>query len=150
LLLTQMVKRRGGHVIGTTSTEEKAETARSAGADVVLHYDEVADRVRKITAHGVDVAYDAVGAETFRSSLRALKPRGTLVGYGFSTGQTPEAVEPGRLGRKGLYLTWMLLPLFVETREDLLRRSHELFGWLADGSLRVTVGGRYPLADARQ
>jgi NADPH2:quinone reductase len=150
LLLTQMAKLRGASVIGTTSTKAKAEIARSAGADVVLRYDEVPDRVREITGLGVDVAYDAVGAETFRASLRALRPRGTLVGYGFSTGHPPESVEPGRLGRKGLYLTWMLLPLFVETREELMRRSTELFGWIADGSLRATIGARYPLTDARQ
>src|SRR5213078_3567816 len=75
LLLTQIVKLRGGRVVATTSSEEKAELARTAGADEVIGYDEVPE-------HAFEVVYDGVGQATFDSSLAALRPRGMLVLYG--------------------------------------------------------------------
>lgn len=147
-LLTQMVKLRGGHVLGTTSTEEKGEIAIQAGADAVIRYADVPDRVREITGGGVAAAYDAIGEETFSDSLRCLATGGTLVGYGSATGNNPLPLDPLRLGRKGLYVTWMLLPTYVATRSELLRRASEIFDWISSGQLSVTIGGRYQLGEA--
>jgi NADPH:quinone reductase len=148
-LLTQVVKLRGGRVIGTVSTEQKAEVARAAGADAVLRYEEVPDAVQQLTGGaGVAAVYDGVGGATFDASLASLRPRGMLVVYGTSSGPTP-ALEIPRLNSGGsLYVTRPTVVHYTATREELRARTDEVFGWVASGQLRVSIGGRYPLADA--
>lgn len=149
LLLCQMVKLRGGRVIATTSTPEKAELARAAGADETLGYDGFAERVKALTGgEGVAVAYDSVAKDTFEGSLAALARRGTLALFGMASGPVP-AFELERLRAGSKYVTRPGLPDFVATREELVWRADELFGWIAAGQLDVRVGGRYPLAEAR-
>ena len=92
LLLVQIAKQRGAFVIGTVSTEEKAELAREAGADEVILYTQAdfeAETLRITEQQGVDVAYDSVGLTTFDKSLNCLKPRGYLVLYGQASGRVP-------------------------------------------------------------
>ena len=150
LLLTQMVKARGGRVIATTSNEEKAALARAAGADETIGYDGFADRVRDLTGGaGVAVVYDAIAATTFHDSLASLRRRGTLVLYGMASGPV-EPYDPERLRDGSLYLTRPGLPDYTATREELLARAGDVLGWVADGSLDVRIGERYPLADARR
>jgi NADPH2:quinone reductase len=150
LLLTQLVKRRGGRVIATTSTPEKAELARAAGADHTIAYDGVAERVRELTdGRGVAVVFDSVGRTTFHESLRALRRRGTLVLFGAASGP-PEPYEPEELRRGSLYLTRPGLPDYTATREELLERAADVLDQVADGTLDVRIGARYPLADARR
>ncbi|HEY7078009.1 MAG TPA: quinone oxidoreductase [Solirubrobacteraceae bacterium] len=150
LLLTQMVKLRGGRVIATTSSAEKAELARGAGADETLGYDGFADAVRELTGgRGVAVAYDAVGAATFEGSLAALRRRGTLVLYGQASGPVPP-FDLERLRAGSLYVSRPALPDYTTTREELLARAGEVLGWVAEGRLDVRIGGRYPLAEARR
>ncbi|MEV5708503.1 quinone oxidoreductase [Actinoallomurus sp. NPDC052274] len=147
LLLTQMIKLRGGRVIGTVSTDEKEKLARDAGADEVLRYDGFAEEVHRRTG-GVPVVYDGVGKTTFDGSLASLRPRGLLALYGAASGPVPP-VDPQRLNAGGsLFLTRPTLVHYVATREELLWRADDLFGWIASGELSVHVGGRYPLADA--
>jgi NADPH:quinone reductase len=148
-LLTQVVKLRGGRVIGTVSTEQKAEVARAAGADAVLRYEEVPDGVQKLTGGaGVAAIYDGVGGATFDAGLASLRPRGVLVVYGTSSGPTP-ALEIPRLNSGGsLYVTRPTVVHYTATREELRARTDEVFGWVASGQLHVSIGGRYPLADA--
>jgi NADPH2:quinone reductase len=148
-LLTQVVKLRGGRVIGTVSTEQKAAVARAAGADAVLRYEEVPDGVQQLTGGaGVAAVYDGVGGATFDASLASLRPRGVLVVYGTSSGPTP-ALEIPRLNSGGsLYVTRPTVVHYTATREELRARTDEVFGWVASGQLRVSIGGRYPLADA--
>ena len=152
LLLTQMVKMRGGTVIATVSTDEKAELARGAGADEVIRYDQVefAPEVRRLTdGVGVAVVYDGVGKDTFDASLASLRPRGMMALYGGSSGQVPP-FDPQRLNSGGaLFLTRPSLGFYTATREELLGRAQELFGWVQDGRLDVRIGGRYSLEDAR-
>ncbi|MGR6964259.1 quinone oxidoreductase family protein [Geodermatophilus sp. URMC 61] len=149
-LLTQVVRLRGGRVIGTVSTEEKAEVARQAGADEVLHYDEVPDRVRELTGgQGVAAVYDGVGAATFQGSLASLRPRGILVVYGTASGPPPP-VEISQLASGGsLYVTRPTVVHYTASRGELRARTDEVFDWVANGRLRVSIGGRFPLADAR-
>jgi NADPH2:quinone reductase len=151
LLLTQIVKLLGGRVIATTSTDEKAQLARQAGADDVIGYDGFADRARELSGNrGVAVVYDGVGQATFDESLRALRPRGHMVLYGASSGQVAP-VDPQRLHQlKSLYLTRPGLPHYTATRHELLARAAQVFGWIADRRLEVRVGARYPLAEARR
>jgi NADPH2:quinone reductase len=148
-LLTQLVKLRGGVVIGTTSTDEKADLARRAGADHVVRYDMLLDAVREVTGGaGAAVVYDGVGRATFDASLAALRRRGLLVLYGASSGDVPP-FDTGRLAAGGsLYLTRPSLPAHIATRDELLKRAADLFGWISEGRLEVRIGAAYPLADA--
>ncbi|RBQ17488.1 quinone oxidoreductase [Spongiactinospora rosea] len=150
LLLVQMAKLRGARVIGTVSTDEKARLAREAGADTVLRYEGFADAVRDLTGSGVHVVYDGVGAATFDGSLACLRPRGMMALYGAASGAVPP-VDPMRLYHGGsLFLTRPLLEHYIATREELLWRAGDVFGWVASGDLRIDVSRRYPLGEARQ
>jgi NADPH2:quinone reductase len=141
-LVVQLAKRRGGRVTATTSGGEKAELARSAGADEVIGYDEVPEE-------RFSVVYDGVGKATFDRSLAALRPRGTLVLYGAASGPVPP-FDPMRLNARSTFLTRPTLVHYVASRDELLRRSGEVFRWVAEGKLDVRIGGRYALEDARR
>ena len=149
LLLTQMVTRLGGRVVGTVATPEKEKLARDAGAAHVLGYEGFAEEVRRLTdGVGVPAVYDGVGQATFDGSLASLRPRGIMVLYGQSSGPVPP-FDLGRLATSGsLVITRPTLAHFVATREELTRRVTDLLGAVADGSLTVHIGGRYPLAEA--
>ncbi|WP_328608182.1 quinone oxidoreductase [Amycolatopsis sp. NBC_00345] len=153
LLLVQLAKSRGAQVIGTVSTEEKAQLARGAGADHVIRYDQedFAKTTRELTGgKGVAVVYDGVGKDTVDGSLASLKIRGTLALFGAASGPVPP-IDPQRLNSGGsLFLTRPTSAHYVLTREELDWRADELFQAVVDGSLDVRIGGRYPLADARQ
>jgi NADPH:quinone reductase len=97
---------------------------------------------------GAHVVYDGVGKATFDDSLNALRPRGMMVLYGAASGPVPP-VEPQRLMTGGsLYLTRPTIGDYIATRDELLARTSELFGWIADRTLTVRIGGSYRLADA--
>jgi NADPH2:quinone reductase len=149
LLLTQMVKRRGGVVVGTTSTGEKAELALAAGADHVVGYERFRDIVDEVTeGAGAHVVYDGVGQATFDDSLAALRPRGMMVLYGAASGPVPP-FDPQRLNAGGsLFLTRPTLVHYVATADELRWRAGEIFDWITKGELDVRIGGTYPLAEA--
>ena len=149
LLLTQMVKRRAGIVVATTSGGPKEALARAAGADYVTGYGDFRAAVDRATGGvGAHVVYDGVGQDTFDDSLAALRPRGMMVLYGASSGQVPP-FDLQRLNSGGsLYATRPTLAHYVATPEELRWRSGELFGLVASGELDVRIGGTYPLADA--
>jgi len=149
LLLTQLVKSRGGVVVATTSDAEKGELARQAGADHVIRYDDLAATVADITARtGAAVVYDGVGQATFDAGLAALRPRGMMVIYGAASGAVPP-FDVQRLNAGGsLYLTRPALKDYVADLDELQWRAAEVLGWIDDGSLQVRIGATYPLANA--
>ena len=151
LLLTQIAKRRGGRVIATTSTAEKAELALGAGAEVVIGYEGFAERVLEITgSQGVAAVYDGIGATTFREGLRTIAPTGRMILYGAASGQ-PEPLELALLASSGsLYVQRPTLQTYARTPELLAGRAELLFELIASGALDVRIGGRYPLEQARQ
>ena len=153
LLLCQIVSRRGARVIGTVSTEEKARKAREAGAHEVILYtqqDFQAETMRLTGQGGVDVVYDSVGRTTFAKGLDCLAPRGMMVLYGQSSGPVG-AIDPQILNQKGsLFLTRPTIVHYVATRVELLERASAVLGWVADGSLKVSVGREFPLAAAAE
>jgi len=151
LLLTQVVRMRGGRVIATTSSDEKAELARDAGAAEVIGYDGFAERVQELTSGaGADVVYDGVGAATFDESLASLKPRGDMILFGAASGKVPP-VDPMRLeGGGSLYLTRPGIRHYTATRQELLDRARDVFTWIAEGTLEVRISARYPLEEARR
>ena len=149
LLLTQIVRLRGGIVVATTSGGQKADLARDAGAQHVAVYGDCLGVVRDVTAGaGADVVYDGVGKATFDDGLKALRRRGLMVLYGAASGPVPP-FELQRLMTGGsLYLTRPTLGDYIVTRDELVTRTDELFGWIADGTLRVRIGATYRLTDA--
>ena len=151
-LLVQLVQARGGSVVATAGGPEKCETVRALGAEHVIDYravDDLAAEVRRMTdGRGVDVAYDGVGKDTFDASLASLRPRGMLALFGAASGQVPP-FDIQRLNRAGsLFLTRPSLGAHLATREELESRAGEVLGAVAEGSLQVAIGGRYPLAEA--
>ena len=153
LLLCQIAIRRGARVIGTVSTQEKARKAREAGAHEVILYtqqDFKAETMRLTGQGGVDVVYDSVGRTTFAKGLDCLAPRGMMVLYGQSSGPVA-AIDPQILNQKGsLFLTRPTIVHYVATRAELLERASAVLGWVADGSLKVSVGREFPLAAAAE
>ena len=151
LLLIQMVKMLGGFVIGTVSTEAKAELARDAGADEVILYTEQdfhSEVMRMTDGAGVNVAYDSVGDATFAKSIDCLARFGHMVLYGNASGPVTE-FNPATLGPKGsLFLTRPTLFDYLASREDLEWRSGEVFTWIKDGTLKLRAEHFYPLAEA--
>ena len=153
LIVTQWAKILGLTVIGTVSTEAKAEIARAHGCDHVINYshEEVAPRVRALTdGRGVDVVFDSVGKDTFMASLDSLKRRGLLVCVGTASGTIPP-FDPQILARKGsLYITRPALADYIADpaeKQDLLA---ELFGHVSSGRIRIDIQQRYALEDAQQ
>lgn len=155
LILTQWSTSIGARVITTASTEQKADLSRQAGATEVLDYpddaSQFAARIRSLTdGHGVAAVYDGVGASTFEASLASLAIRGTLALFGASSGPVPP-VDPQRLNAAGsVFLTRPNLGHFIRTPDEFAWRAGELLDALADGSITITVGGHYPLAEAHR
>ncbi len=152
LLLTQLVRDRGGHVLATTSTAEKAELARAAGADdVVVGYDGFAERVRELSGgEGAAAVYDGVGRTTFAAGLTALRPTGRMIVYGAASGQ-PDPLEVQSLAAHGsLYVQRPTLGTYTRTPQLLRERAGAVLDLVAAGRLDVRIGGRYPLAEARR
>lgn len=151
LLLVQIAKLRGARVLATVGTEEKAQLARAAGADDVCLYtrEDFTAAARRFTGgRGVDVVYDSVGKDTFAGSLDSLRPRGTMVTFGNSSGPVP-AFAPLLLSQKGsLFITRPTLAHYTATPQELQARAGELFAWLRAGKLNVRIGATFPLAQA--
>lgn len=153
LILTQWATSLGARVITTASTPEKAELSRRAGSIEVLDYpedpEEFAEGVRTLTnGLGVAAAYDGVGASTFDASLASLAVRGTLALFGASSGAVPP-VDPQRLSAAGsIYLIRPSLVHFIRTPDEFAWRAGEVLDGIADGSVAITVGGHYPLAES--
>ena len=151
LLLTQIARLRGGHVIGTTSTEEKAQLAREAGAEQVLRYEGFAERAREISGEdGVAAVYDGVGKTTFYEGLKAIRPFGKMIVYGAASGQ-PDPLPVALLAKQGsLYVQRPTIKTYTRTPELLRERARRVFELVEHGKLEVRIGARYPLAQARQ
>ncbi len=150
-LLVQTLKNAGARVLATCSTAEKEKVALDAGADSVIRYTECdfAEAVRELTqGRGVDVAYDSVGQTTFDGSLASLRVRGLLVLFGQASGPVPP-VDLRRLNDMGsLYVTRPSLAHYTGDRAELVMRAGAVLDAVRDRSLRVAIGGRFPLADA--
>lgn len=150
-LASQWARHLGATVIGIVSTEQKARLARSQGCHhiVMANSKNTAAEVRALTGgEGVAAVYDGVGKDTFFASLDALRPHGVMVSFGNASGAV-EPFAPSELAsRHSLYLTRPILFDFINTRERLLAGCRELFGLVANGTLRISINQRYQLRDA--
>ena len=149
-LISQMVRIRGGRVIGTAGTAQKAEIARQAGADDVILYkdvDWVAEVKRLTGGKGVDVVYDGVGQATIMGGLDCLRPRGMMALFGQSSGPV-KSIDPAWLQNKGsLILTRPTLAHFASP-DEVKWRAGDVLGWILNKKLTLVIGGEYPLQDA--
>jgi NADPH2:quinone reductase len=152
LLLIQMIKMRGGKVIGTVSTDAKAKLAREAGADEVILYtrqDFEAETKRITGPAGCAVVYDSVAKTTFEKGLNVLRPRGVMALYGQSSGKI-DAFDPAVLAAKGsLFLTRPSLVHHILSTEELNKRAGEVMDWVQKGKLKVRIERTFPLAEAK-
>ncbi len=148
-ILVQLIKLRGGRVIGLVSREDKVEVARAAGADEVLVStgDQSVQPVLELTSgQGVDTVFDGGGETTFWASTRVARRHGTVLYYGAVLGQVP--VVNLRQLPNSIKVCYPTFRDHIPTREALLARSAELFGLIEGGRLTIEIGGRYPLAEA--
>jgi NADPH2:quinone reductase len=150
LLLTQLAKLRGGRVIATTSTEEKAALPREAGADETIGYDGFVEAAREISGEGVAAIYDGIGKATFQDGLQALRPFGHMILYGSASGQPDPLVVQSLAGLGSLYVQRPTLATYTRTPELLRARAATLFALIEEGKLHIRIGERYPLDQARQ
>jgi NADPH2:quinone reductase len=153
LLLTQIAKLKGAHVFTTVGSGEKAILSKIAGADETILYreinfkDVIEDRLGQNPLH---VVYDGVGAATFNDGLDLLRPRGMMVTFGNASGPVPE-ISPLLLAEKGsLFLTRPTMAHYIQSREELLARTSDLFHWIISGQLNVRIGDEFSLAQAAE
>ncbi len=149
-LLVQIAKLRGANVIATASTEAKAALAREAGATAVLGYEGFAAQVRELSGGGAAAVYDGVGRTTFAEGLKSLRPLGRMIVYGAASGE-PDPVDVRVLAASGsLYVQRPTLATYTRTPELLQQRAAALFELVERGDLKVRIGHRYALHEARQ
>ena len=152
LLLTQMIKRLGGYVFSTVSTEAKAELSRGAGADHVILYtqQDFAEVVKEATGGaGLQAVYDAVGLTTFDQSISCLARRGYMVLYGQASGVVPPQ-DPRILGNGSLFLTRPGLGDYTVTQDELRARAGDVLSWVKSGELKLRVEHVFALSEAAE
>lgn len=153
LIVSQWAKLLGITVIGTVSTDAKADVAKAHGCAHTINYshEDVAARVKELTdGKGVDVVFDSVGKTTFMASLDSLKRRGLMVCVGTASGPI-EGFNPNLLAMKGsLYLTRPALADYIADPAEKAELAVEVFGHVAAGRIRIEVNQRYALEDAQQ
>jgi NADPH2:quinone reductase len=151
LIFTQWARLLGIRVIGTVSTDEKADVARALGCAHTIVYtrEDVATRVRELTnGAGVPVAYDSIGASTFQQSLSSVRRRGLLVCFGTASGPVPP-IDAMQLAMKGsLFVTRPALADYIADPNERAALAGELFDHVASGRITVEINQRYALADA--
>ena len=150
LLLTQMIKKLGGYVFSTVSTDEKAELSKNAGADHVILYtkEDFAEVVKNATnGEGVKVVYDGVGKTTFNQSISSLGRRGHMVLYGAASG-APDPVSPGILSSGSLSMTRPGLGDYTVDRAELEQRAGDVLDWISSGELKLRIGAEFALSEA--
>jgi len=153
LIVSQWAKLMGLKVIGTVSSDAKAEVARTHGCDHVINYshEDVAKRVRELTDNvGVNVVFDSVGQSTFMGSLDSLKRRGLMVCVGTASGPIP-AFNPALLAMKGsLFMTRPALADYIADPAEKADLAGELFDLVGSGRIKIEINQHYSLQDAVQ
>ncbi len=152
MILAQWTKHLGATVIGTVGSSEKAEIAAAHGADHTILYRETdfVAVVKRIAPKGVHAVLDGVGKDTFTPSLDCIRPFGIIVNYGNASGHVPP-LDILDLSRKGaLSVSRPGLSHYLKDLDEFHAAAAELFGLVADGTLRIEISRTYPLHDAAQ
>jgi NADPH2:quinone reductase len=152
LIACQWARALGVTMIGTVSTDAKAEVAKAHGCThtIVTSREDIAARVREITnGAGVPVVYDSVGKSTLQASLASLKVRGTLVSNGTSSG--PVTIDTMQLAVKGsLWVTRPAMVHYATPRAKMLAMAAELFDHVLAGRISAEPRQEFALADAAE
>jgi NADPH2:quinone reductase len=153
LIATQWSKALGATVYGTAGSDEKLKIAKANGCDAVINYktEDFPARIKELTGgRGLDVVYDGVGRVTFEPSLDCLRPRGLMVSFGNASGYVT-IPNLGILASKGsLYVTRPTTGTYFVTAEALRKAAKALFDVVADGTVKITIGQRFKLADVQE
>ncbi|MGC4011405.1 MAG: quinone oxidoreductase [Pseudomonas sp.] len=153
LIVAQWARLLGLRVIGTVSSDAKAEIAFAHGCEHVINYshESVAERVRQLTdGRGVDVVFDSVGKDTFMTSLESLKRRGLMVCVGTASGPIPP-FDPVLLAMKGsIFLTRPALADYIADPAEKAALLDDLFTHVGNGDIRIEINQHYALEDAVQ
>ena len=153
LILCQWAKYLGATIVGTVSSEEKAQKAKDAGADyTVIHSKgDFVKTVREVTeGQGCPIVYESIGKDTFKRSMDCLRPMGILASYGHASG-APDPVDVIELGTRGsLFLTRPAIMHYMEKREDLVNSANDLFEILKTGKIKSNVNHLYPLSEVSE
>lgn len=150
LLLVQWAKHLGAHVIGTTSTEEKAKAAQEAGADEVILYmkQDFVEEVKRITnKKGAELIIDGVGKTTFSGNLKAAARRGNIVIFGAASGLA-DPIIPNSLMTYSLTVSGGSLFNYLLTKEELAYRSKAVIEGIQQGWLKFKIDQVFPLDQA--
>lgn len=150
-LLTQIASLLGVRILTTVSTPEKADISRACGGEPIFYRDEdFAERVLDMThGEGVDVVYDGIGQSTILGSMKAVKRRGTVALFGGASG-TVKSIDPLDLAEAGsIYITRPHLWDYTYDAAEISARGNDLFSWMADGRLKVSIDRIFPLRDAK-
>lgn len=156
----QMAKARGFRVIGTTS-KSKVEVAKAVGCDELIVLDsppgaryadykstDIAAEVMEITdGAGCKCIIDGVGASTYETSLACLARRGIFISFGNASGAVP-AFPVLKLNAKSAFVTRPKLNDYIADPEELAWRCADVFNWLKEGKVRVTIDTKFPLEAA--
>jgi NADPH2:quinone reductase len=152
LVACQWAKALGVTMIGTVSSDEKAEIAKAHGCThtIVTSREDIAKRVRELTdGKGVPVVYDSVGKDTLQASLDSLQPRGTLVSNGTSSG--PVVLDTMQLAVKGsLWVTRPAMVHYATPRSHMLEMADELFGLVLAGKITGEPRQSFSLSEAAE
>lgn len=152
LLLVQWAKHLGARVLGTTSTAQKAEIAREAGADEVILYTEqdfVAETMRLTDQQGANLIIDGVGKTTFAGNLEAAAVRGQIVIFGSASGPA-DPIAPNALQRKCLTISGGNLFTYVQAQEERQMRANAVLEGLLAGWLTLRIDHVLPLSEAAE
>jgi NADPH2:quinone reductase len=145
----QIGKVMGAKVIGVASTPEKQAIAKAAGADVVIGYEDLKERLKQETGgKGVDVAFDPVGGDAFDALTRSMAWNGRLLVIGFASGKIPQF--PINLALvKGFSVVGVFWGNFTRIEPQVYADNmRELIGWHLAGKIKPVIEGIYQLADA--
>jgi NADPH:quinone reductase len=149
LIACQWAKALGATLIGTVSTDEKAELARANGAThvIVTSRENFVERVRELTGgEGCDVVYDSIGKDTYQGSLECLRPRGLFVSFGNASGPVPPFELT--LLRGSLFVARPSVMAYTATPKELQENAADLFSMIASGAINVSVNQTFPLREA--
>lgn len=149
LIACQWAKALGATLIGTVSTDEKAELARANGAThvIVTSRENFVERVRDLTGgEGCDVVYDSIGKDTYQGSLECLRPRGLFVSFGNASGPVPPFELT--LLRGSLFVARPSVMAYTATPKELQENATDLFSMIASGAINVSVNQTFPLREA--
>ena len=154
LILCSWANAIGATIVGTVSTEKKAELAREAGCQhpIVRSKESFVDKVMEVSdGEGAAVVYESIGKDTLQQSLDCLRPMGMCAAYGHVSGPPDPVDIITDLGQRGsLFITRPAIMHYIAKRKDLLETADGLFSAIRNGFVSAKINYEYPLKDAPQ